>query len=110
MLTKADVQRLRSLRDKKYREALGLFVIEGEKVVGELRAANFPFTEVYATIPWPGSVQIASAEMARISHYPTPSCVFAVGKIAKDQVEDYARRKGMTAREIEKWLAMSLGY
>ena len=39
MPTKADLQRLRSLRDKKHREALGLFVVEGEKVVGELLAA-----------------------------------------------------------------------
>ena len=38
--SKAELQRLRSLREKKNREALGLFVIEGEKVVGELIAAN----------------------------------------------------------------------
>jgi TrmH family RNA methyltransferase len=42
VLTKAELQRLRSLRDKKNREALGLFVVEGEKVMGELLAANFP--------------------------------------------------------------------
>ena len=35
-LTKAQLQRLRALREKKHREAAGLFVIEGEKVVGEL--------------------------------------------------------------------------
>ena len=34
MLTKAEFQRLRSLREKKHREALGLFVVDGEKVVG----------------------------------------------------------------------------
>ncbi|MDI1336976.1 MAG: hypothetical protein PSU94_12405, partial [Lacunisphaera sp.] len=51
-LTKAEFARLRDLRDKKHREAAGLFVIEGEKVVGELLAANFPFTEIYATADW----------------------------------------------------------
>lgn len=35
---------------------------------------------------------------------------FNVGKISKDQVEEYARRKGMTVDEIERWLAPILGY
>ena len=35
---------------------------------------------------------------------------FPVGKIAKDQLEDYARRKGMTIEEAEKWLAPNLNY
>ncbi|NNF16507.1 MAG: methionine synthase, partial [Gammaproteobacteria bacterium] len=35
---------------------------------------------------------------------------FAVGKIAKDQVEDYARRKGISVAEAERWLAPNLGY
>ncbi|WGF87145.1 methionine synthase [Marinivivus vitaminiproducens] len=35
---------------------------------------------------------------------------FGVGKIDRDQVEDYARRKGRTVAEIERWLAPNLGY
>ena len=35
---------------------------------------------------------------------------FAVGKIGKDQVEDYARRKGMDQRTIERWLSPNLNY
>ncbi len=35
---------------------------------------------------------------------------FAVGKIDRDQVEDYARRKGMEVATIEKWLAPNLAY
>eukprot|EP00761_Pharyngomonas_kirbyi_P012482 gb/GECH01012509.1/.p1 GENE.gb/GECH01012509.1/~~gb/GECH01012509.1/.p1 ORF type:complete len:1246 (+),score=422.22 gb/GECH01012509.1/:1-3738(+) len=35
---------------------------------------------------------------------------FAVGKIEKDQVEDYARRKGRSVDEIEQWLEPILGY
>ncbi len=38
------------------------------------------------------------------------SAYFAIGKINKDQVEDYARRKGMTLEEAEYWLAPNLGY
>ncbi|HEV2140274.1 MAG TPA: methionine synthase, partial [Candidatus Dormibacteraeota bacterium] len=35
---------------------------------------------------------------------------FMVGKIGRDQVEDYARRKGMTAAEVERWLRPNLAY
>jgi 5-methyltetrahydrofolate--homocysteine methyltransferase len=35
---------------------------------------------------------------------------FAVGKIGRDQVEDYARRKQMDVRVVEKWLAPNLNY
>ncbi|XP_028991030.1 methionine synthase [Betta splendens] len=35
---------------------------------------------------------------------------FAVGKITKEQVEDYARRKGTSVEEVERWLAPILGY
>ncbi len=35
---------------------------------------------------------------------------FGVGKIEKDQVEDYAKRKNMSSKEIEKWLSPNLSY
>lgn len=35
---------------------------------------------------------------------------FGLGRIQKDQVIDYAARKGVTVEEIEKWLGSSLGY
>jgi 5-methyltetrahydrofolate--homocysteine methyltransferase len=38
------------------------------------------------------------------SHY------FGVGKIRKDQVEDYAKRKGISLQEAERWLGPNLGY
>jgi 5-methyltetrahydrofolate--homocysteine methyltransferase len=33
-----------------------------------------------------------------------------LGKIDRDQVEDYAARKGMTVAEVERWLGPNLGY
>jgi TrmH family RNA methyltransferase len=113
-LTKAEITRLRSLRDKKHREELGLFVVEGEKVVGELLAAGYPFTEVYATESWialergrprPRSAAgsphlqptpISAAEMERISHYPTPSPVLAVGRINRAPLPAGALATGLT--------------
>ncbi|MCB1620574.1 MAG: methionine synthase [Thiothrix sp.] len=35
---------------------------------------------------------------------------FGIGRIARDQVEDYARRKGMRVEEMERWLGPVLGY
>ena len=35
---------------------------------------------------------------------------FAVGRLGRDQVADYARRKGLSLHEAERWLAPNLGY
>jgi len=98
MLTKSDIQRLRSLGDKKHREALGLFVVEGEKVVGELLEAKFPFAEIYAAPGWTGfrTHEISSVDMARISHFPTPSSVLAVCRIRRDPLPAGALDRGLT--------------
>ena len=107
MLTKAELQRLRSLREKKTREALGLFIVEGEKVVAELLAAKFPFTEIYATPAWshafvgdaaplPRRIEITPDEMARISHFPTPSTVLAVSQISRLPLAPGTLDRGLT--------------
>jgi len=100
MLTKAELQSLRSLRDKKHREEQGRFVVEGEKVVAELLAAQFPFETVYATEAWNGPAatvtRIATEEMARASHFPTPSSVLAVGRIQRLALAPGALDHGLT--------------
>jgi len=35
---------------------------------------------------------------------------FGLGKITKDQVEDYANRKGITIEKAERWLSPNLAY
>ena len=103
-LTKAELQRLRSLREKKHREALGLFVIEGPKVVAELLAAGFPFEAIYVTrdaktdlsAVGPAKVEITPDEMARASHFPTPSSVLAVGKLTRTPLPAGALDRGLT--------------
>jgi 5-methyltetrahydrofolate--homocysteine methyltransferase len=35
---------------------------------------------------------------------------FGVGRLGRDQVEDYARRKGLPLAEVERWLSPNLGY
>ena len=53
---------------------------------------------------WPG----ASVSGWYFSH--PQSQYFVLGRIGRDQVEDYARRKGWTLAEAEKWLSPNLGY
>lgn len=59
-------------------------------------------TESFAM--WPG----AAVSGWYFSH--PQSKYFAVAQIQRDQVEDYARRKGMSISEVERWLAPNLGY
>ena len=103
MLTKAELNRLRALREKKNREEAGLFVVEGEKVVGELLGAKFPFLTLYATPDWPaGSAdprliqRITAEEMARLSHFPTPARVLAIGRIERRPLPAGALAHGLT--------------
>ncbi|TKJ32014.1 methionine synthase [Blastococcus sp. CCUG 61487] len=53
---------------------------------------------------WPG----AAVSGLYFSH--PESRYFVLGRIGRDQVEDYARRKGWTVDEAEKWLSPNLGY
>jgi RNA methyltransferase, TrmH family len=105
VLTKAELQRLRSLREKKHREALGVFVVEGEKVIAELLTAGFGFAEIYATDAWTGRAALTGPvrvtpltgeEMARASHFPTPSSVLAVGKITRAPLAPADLARGLT--------------
>ncbi|MGD1171269.1 methionine synthase [Mycobacterium seoulense] len=53
---------------------------------------------------WPG----AAVSGWYFSH--PQSQYFVVGRMAQDQVADYAKRKGWTLQEAERWLAPNLGY
>jgi 5-methyltetrahydrofolate--homocysteine methyltransferase len=66
------------------------------------RVAGIKLTESYAM--WPGAAVSGLYLSHPESHY------FGVGKVERDQVEDYARRKGWTIAETERWLAPVLNY
>lgn len=65
-------------------------------------ATGVTLTESYAM--WPGS----SVSGLYIGH--PESYYFGVAKVERDQVEDYAARKGMDVREVERWLGPVLNY
>ena len=101
VLTRTEIQRLRSLREKRHREELGFFIVEGAKVVGELLAAGLTFAELFATPDWPAPTgvsvrRISPDEMAKISHFPTPSEVLAVGRVERRALPACGLARGLT--------------
>ncbi|HRO12241.1 MAG TPA: vitamin B12 dependent-methionine synthase activation domain-containing protein, partial [Amaricoccus sp.] len=66
------------------------------------RATGVALTDSYAM--WPGS----SVSGLYLSH--PESYYFGVAQVERDQVEDYARRKGMEVAELERWIASILNY
>jgi 5-methyltetrahydrofolate--homocysteine methyltransferase len=72
------------------------------RVLDAEKGSGVTLTESYAM--WPGS----SVSGLYLSH--PESRYFGVGKIERDQVEDYARRKNWTLAEAERWLGPILNY
>ena len=66
------------------------------------KQAGISLTESYAM--WPG----AAVSGLYFSH--PQSEYFGVGRVERDQVKDYAERKGMSLEECERWLAPVLNY
>ncbi|RCL02784.1 MAG: 5-methyltetrahydrofolate--homocysteine methyltransferase [Candidatus Tokpelaia sp. JSC188] len=66
------------------------------------QAIGVTLTENYAM--WP------SSSIAGLYFSHPKSYYFGVGKVERDQIEDYAVRKGMAVEEVERWLAPILNY
>ncbi|HET9069155.1 MAG TPA: vitamin B12 dependent-methionine synthase activation domain-containing protein, partial [Amaricoccus sp.] len=72
------------------------------RLLDATRATGVELTDSYAM--WPGS----SVSGLYLSH--PESYYFGVANVELDQVEDYARRKGMAVAELERWIASILNY
>ena len=77
-ITQSEIKQVRSLREKKFRDALGWFVVEGEKLVQEALDSDFEVVRVWRRD------EIGEAAMARISQLSPPSPVLAV--VARPQL------------------------
>ena len=66
------------------------------------RKIGIELTESFAMVP--------AASVCGFYYSHPESHYFGVGKIARDQVEDYARRKSVGLKQIERWLSPILGY
>jgi 5-methyltetrahydrofolate--homocysteine methyltransferase len=71
-------------------------LLDGERRIGVKLTENFAM--------WPPASVCGLYFSHPESHY------FGVGKIERDQVEDYAARKGWTVAEAERWLGPALNY
>jgi len=63
---------------------------------------GFELTETFATLP--------AASVSGLYIHHSEARYFSVGRVARDQVADYARRKGISLGEAERWLAPNLAY
>ncbi|MEO6838242.1 MAG: vitamin B12 dependent-methionine synthase activation domain-containing protein, partial [Ginsengibacter sp.] len=97
-----------------------------EKYAGIRPAPGYPacpdHTEKYKLFELLDATKNAGITLTEsLAMYPAPSVCgwyfanpeskyFGIGKIAKDQVEDYARRKNMPLEEVERWLRPQLDY
>jgi RNA methyltransferase, TrmH family len=107
MLIKAQVKYIQSLGHKKFRDADGVFVAEGPKIVQEfLQSGNVRLVQCFATTSWLSSnagllkgkeeliIQTNDKELERISFHPTPHQVLAV--FTKPVFESAAKKQGLT--------------
>lgn len=87
MLTNNEIKQVRSLREKKFRDEYGLFVVEGEKMVSEAVLSNFEVVAVYR------EEEVGAAAMAKMSQMSTPSPVIAV--VAKPEPKGICLERGL---------------
>ncbi len=72
------------------------------KMLDVVDKTGISLTQSFAMLP------AASVSGFYFSH--PDSQYFGIGKVSKDQVESYAKRKGMSVEEAERWLAPNLDY
>ena len=84
MISKNQIKFVRQLEQKKFRKAENLFIAEGHKVVGDLLAADFRPTQVFATNDWislnptVSAIEVTPNELARLSLQQHPQQVLAL--------------------------------
>jgi len=93
MLTRADIQRVQSLQQKKFRQKYGMFRAEGDKLVRELLASSWEPEAVYATEAWwadepafvarlgERAVWVTKRELDRMSDQRNPHAALAIAAL-----------------------------
>ena len=89
MLSKSQIQSITRLKQKKYRQQDGFFVVEGMKTIQELIESHFKLEALYTTTSLNGAklshykdeILISEADLNRISFLTTPNKALAIFKI-----------------------------
>lgn len=79
MLTNSEIKQIRSLREKKFRDELGMFAVEGEKMVAEALKSSFEVVRVIR------EEEVGAAAMSRISQCSSPSPVLAIVRLPREE-------------------------
>jgi TrmH family RNA methyltransferase len=96
MISKNQMKLIRSLNVKKFREQEGLFVAEGEKIVGELLNSSFKIHAVYFIHGWKHEgmhnqenifYEITNEELKKISMLESPNKVLAIAHIPETKID-----------------------
>ena len=92
MLSKSQIKLITSLKQKKYRQQHGFFVVEGVKTITELLQSNLELQKLYATasfnIDAKDEVIISDSDLKRISFLTTPNKALAIFKIPESKPID----------------------
>ncbi len=118
MISSSKSKLIRSLQLKKYRQELRLFLVEGEKLVGELLrgdpANRFPVRELFATPEWLGThrsfhlhraakiTEASTAEIKKVSNQVSPQQVMALVSIPEEsfRLEELLRKPVLAFESI----------
>lgn len=98
-MTKAEIQLVRSLADKRGRAEHGLFLAEGEKLIGELRASHLRVRKIYAlegVFAGPEVEVVTPRDMERLSQLKTPSNSLALVEIPHYRLKTEELRDRLT--------------
>lgn len=89
MLSKNQIKLITSLKQKKYRQQYGFFVVEGVKTIKELLQSTFELHALYTTEPFnidaKDVILISETELKRISFLTTPNKALAIFKIPESK-------------------------
>jgi len=90
MLSKSQIKLITSLQQKKYRNKLQLFIVEGVKSVEEFLASNYVVETLFYTGDYSGNLPeniselITNTELKKISSLKSPNQVLAIFKISNE--------------------------
>ena len=97
-MTKAEIQLVRALADKRGRTEHGLFVAEGGKLIGELRASTLRIRRIYAldgVFAGEDVTTVSPKEMERLSLLKTPSDSLALVEIPRRRLDPAKLRRSL---------------
>ena len=97
MITRADIQLVRSLADKRARTETGLFVAEGAKLVGEIAESSLRVRHIYSSREFahPAFEPASAKELERLSLLKTPSDTVAVVEIPHHRFDLAEAERGL---------------